>query len=30
MIFLVIKTRIQTTTKAPGDLQYNGVIESFM
>ncbi|RNA18309.1 mitochondrial glutamate carrier 1-like [Brachionus plicatilis] len=25
----VIKTRIQTTTKAPGDLQYNGVVDSF-
>lgn len=25
----VIKTRIQTTNKAPGELQYNGVIDSF-
>ncbi|CAF0819515.1 unnamed protein product [Brachionus calyciflorus] len=26
----VVKTRIQTTTKAPGELQYNGVVDSFI
>jgi solute carrier family 25 (mitochondrial glutamate transporter), member 18/22 len=25
----VIKTRIQTTTKAPGELQYNGIFDTF-
>jgi len=26
----VIKTRIQTTSKAPGDMQYNGIMDSFV
>jgi len=25
----VIKTRIQTTTKAPGEMQYNGILDTF-